>query len=176
VCAHSRLGAGGSAGARCCRSGSCIILALEALRWLPDSSCLTRPHSYHMRVDCAGNAVLHLSVQLWEHISIIDACLLDISNSCLLHYVADKESLYSLILGDTTAAVGAAYRVHVATPMLVPSSTASLHRHGCRCNPKREKECNKESTATANDSDAPTTAHKRKRYRLGRRALNPKSL
>ncbi len=98
MCAHSRLGAGGSAGARCCRSGSCIILALEALRWLPDSSCLTRPHSYHMRVDCAGNAVLHLSVQLWEHISIIDACLLDISHSCLLHYVADKESLYSLIL------------------------------------------------------------------------------
>ncbi len=98
MCARSRLGAGGSAGARCCRSGSCIILALEALRWLPDSSCLTRPHSYHMRVNCAGNAVLHLSIQLWEHISIIDACLLDISHSCLLHNVADKESLYSLIL------------------------------------------------------------------------------
>jgi hypothetical protein len=36
--------------------------------------------------------------------------------------------------------------------MLVPSSTASLHRHGCRSNPKREKERNKESTATANNS------------------------
>jgi hypothetical protein len=53
-------------------------------------------------VNCAGDAILHLGIELREHISIIDASLLDIPHGRLFHDVTDEEPLHSLILHSST--------------------------------------------------------------------------
>jgi hypothetical protein len=51
-----------------------------------------------MRVNCTRDAILHLGIQLREHVSVIDASLLDIPHGSLLHDVANQEPLHSLVL------------------------------------------------------------------------------
>ncbi len=99
---RSRLGSSSRACSGCCRSGTCVILALETLRWLSNPPCLTRSYSHYMWVNCAGDAILHLGIELREHISIIDASLLDIPHGRLFHDVTDEEPLHSLVLDSST--------------------------------------------------------------------------
>jgi len=95
----SRLGSSGRTCSWCgSRSRSSVVLALEALRRLPDPPRLTRSNSHHMRVNCTGDAILHLRIQLREHVSVIDASLLDIPHGSLLHDVANQEPLHGLVL------------------------------------------------------------------------------
>jgi hypothetical protein len=51
-----------------------------------------------MRVNCAGDTVLHLGIELGEHISVIDASLLDIPHGRLFYDVAYEEPLHRLVL------------------------------------------------------------------------------
>jgi len=86
-----------------------------------------------MGVNCTRHAVLHLCIQLWKHVSIVNARLLNITHGSLLDYVTNKKSLDGLILGSASAAIGAANELNMATPMLVAASIPSFERHGEVC-------------------------------------------
>lgn len=77
----------------------------------------------------AGNAILHLGVQLREDIPVVYTGLLHITNSSLLDNVANQKPLHCLVLGHTAPAVGAPNRVHMATTMLVSTTTTPFDSH-----------------------------------------------
>uniref|UniRef100_A0A1J3HAK2 Uncharacterized protein n=1 Tax=Noccaea caerulescens TaxID=107243 RepID=A0A1J3HAK2_NOCCA len=80
-------------------------------------------------MDRTRDTVLHLSVQLWESVSIVDTSFLNVSDSSLFNNVPDDESLDSLIFGAAFPAVGAPDGVHVTTVVLVPATIPALESH-----------------------------------------------
>jgi hypothetical protein len=87
----------------------------------------------NMRVNSTGHTVLYLCVELWKHISIVNAGLLNITHDSLLDYVTNKKPLHGLILGSGSATIRAVNEFNMATPMLVTVSIPSFERHGREC-------------------------------------------
>ncbi|OID33486.1 hypothetical protein A7L09_18700 [Acinetobacter nosocomialis] len=83
-----------------------------------------------MGVDGTGHAILHLGIQLWKSIIVIDTSFLDISDSSLLNNVPHEKPLDCLILGAALAAVGTADELDVAAAVLVAAPVPALERHG----------------------------------------------
>jgi hypothetical protein len=52
----------------------------------------------------------------------------DVTNGGALNHVANGKSLDSLVLGDTSRAVAAAHKLHVATSRLVAAAISSFSR------------------------------------------------
>ena len=67
-------------------------------------------------------------------LTLVNAGLIDITDSSGLHDVADDKLLDGLVLGAAAGAVGAPDRVHVAAAVLIASSSAAFGRL-----PKRRK-------------------------------------
>ena len=87
-------------------------------------------HPHNVRVNCTGNTVLHLGIQLRQSVLLIDAGFLNISHRGLLDNVPHQESLDGLVLRAALAAVGAADELDVSTAVLVATSISALESHG----------------------------------------------
>lgn len=58
--------------------------------------------------------------------TLVDGCLVEVTDGCGLDHVADSEALDGLVLGDGARAVGAAHELGVAAAVLVAAVVATL--------------------------------------------------
>merc|ERR1712212_825028 len=84
-------------------------------------SRLARSIPHNLGVDCAGDAVVELGVQLGQLVACVDARLGDVPDSSSLNNVPNDKLPDCLVLGDTLGAVGAADVLDVAPAVLVAS-------------------------------------------------------
>ncbi len=94
-----------------------------------DTAVLAGANTDNLVMDGARDAVVDLNVQLGQNVLLVDRGIRNVTDGGRLDHVADGEALDSLVLGDHTAAVGAANRGDVATALLVASVGSSLLRH-----------------------------------------------
>jgi len=85
--------------------------------------------TYDLAVDGAGYAVLEFQVHLRDSVLWEDGGIGDITDGSRLDHVPDGESLYCLILGCASRAVGAADRLDVAAALLVTSVGCAFLDH-----------------------------------------------
>ena len=111
---------------RLSRLGSILLASSKTRRWGTNPTVGAGSDSHNVWVDSAWNTILHLGVQLWESVTIVNTGFLNISDSCLFNNVPDKESLNCLILGAAFPAVGTPNGVHMTTVVLVPATVSTL--------------------------------------------------
>jgi len=80
-------------------------------------------------VDGAGDAVLELQVHLGDSVLREDGGIGYITDGGRLDHVPDGESLYCLVLGCASRAVGAADRLDVAAALLVAAVGSAFLNH-----------------------------------------------
>ena len=74
------------------------LIAAQAAGGLTHTAEIRRPRSDDVRVNSAGDAVLHLEVELGHHVHLVHASILQVSLSGGLDHVAHQKALNSLVL------------------------------------------------------------------------------
>ncbi len=80
-------------------------------------------------VDGAGNAVLHLDVELGNDVSLEGSVLLQVLLRRGVHNVPDRETLHRLVLRTQATAVDANYRLDIPAVILVATVISALDWH-----------------------------------------------
>jgi hypothetical protein len=80
-------------------------------------------------VDGAGDAVLHLDVELWDDVGLEGSVLLEVLLGGGVHDVADGKALHGLVLGAEATAVHADDGLDEAAVVLVAAVVSTLDGH-----------------------------------------------
>lgn len=108
-----------------------VFVVSDSWRGCSVATTFTGTDTDNLAMDGAGDTVLQLEVHLgncvfWEY-----GCVRDITNRCRLYHVSNGESLYRLVLGSASRAVGASDGLDMATAFLVTSVGRALLDHDC---------------------------------------------
>merc|ERR1719315_443071 len=106
-----------------------LFSAHEFQWWGPVLSALPRPVPHDFGVDGTGHAVVELSVEFWEGVSLVNAVVGDITDGRGLHNVPNDKLADGLVLGASLGAVGAPDGLHVPPIVLVATVVPPLLSH-----------------------------------------------